>query len=54
MKRHLPDALMILGGVLVPVGVGFYHLAAALIVSGVELLAVGLLLTLGGRHGTSR
>lgn len=54
MTRHLPDALMILGGVLVPVGVACYHVPAALIVSGVELLAVGLLLTLGGRHGTTR
>ena len=46
LSRHVPDALLIAGGVILVLGVALVHVAAAICVLGVEVLLAGLMLTL--------
>lgn len=49
--RLLPDTLIALGAIAVPVGVGLMHFAAGVVVGGVELLAIGVAIAARGQHG---
>jgi hypothetical protein len=44
MRTLLPDLLIILGAILVPVGIGMFFLPAAYVVAGLELIWLGAVL----------
>jgi hypothetical protein len=44
IRRHLPDALMVLGIVAVPCGVALIHVAAAIVLGGLELVVLGVVM----------
>jgi hypothetical protein len=43
---YLPDVLLVLGAILVPVGIGLVHRPSALAILGVEFLLFGLLISI--------
>lgn len=44
--KHIPDLLIVAGALLLPVGVGLVHGPSAMIVAGIECLALGMVLSL--------
>jgi len=44
LRPNLPDLLIVAGAAAVPAGVALLHVAAAIIIGGLELLAIGVVL----------
>lgn len=42
--KHLPDALIVAGLIVVPYGISYWHLALAVVVAGLELVALGVVI----------
>lgn len=53
VKLDLADTLIALGGIALVAGAALIHLAAAVILGGLELVLVGIALARRGPHGTS-
>ena len=54
IRRNLPDALIALGALAIPAGLALVHLAAALVVAGLELIAVGFAIARRPPDGRTR